>query len=144
MEVFDTIQATPDTAIVWRNGRFFLLDQRVLPDKEHYLALDSAADVADAIRDMVVRGAPAIGVTAAFGVVLAARERYADDPANWRRDIEQDLERLAESRPTAVNLFWALQCMRGVIERLPADQPPFEVLLDEAKAIHREESEMHF
>jgi len=139
MEVIDTIQATPDTAIVWRNGRFFLLDQRVLPDKEHYLALDSAAEVADAIRDMVVRGAPAIGVTAAFGVVLGARERYADEPANWRRDIEQDLERLAASRPTAVNLFWALQRMRGVIERLPAGQAPFEPLLDEAKAIHRED-----
>jgi methylthioribose-1-phosphate isomerase len=129
----------PDNAIVWHDGRFYLLDQRVLPQREEFLACNSAAEVADAIRDMVVRGAPAIGVTAAFGVVLTARERHADDPANWRREIEPDLERLAASRPTAVNLFWALQRMRGAIERLPADQPPFEVLLEEAKAIHRED-----
>ena len=139
MEIIDTIPATPDSAILWRDDRFFLLDQRMLPDKEQYLALDSAAEVADAIRDMVVRGAPAIGVTAAFGVVLAARDRYGADPDNWRRDMEQDLEYLAAARPTAVNLFWALRRMRGVIGRLPSDQAPFHPLLDEALAIHRED-----
>jgi len=139
VEIIDTIPAAPNTAILWRDGRFLLLDQRVLPELERYLALDRAAEVADAIRDMVVRGAPAIGVTAAFGVVLAVRQRYGADPVNWRRDMEQDLEYLAASRPTAVNLFWALKRMRAAIDKLPADKAPFEPLLAEAQAIHRED-----
>ena len=63
-------------AVVWRDDSLFLLDQRILPQQQQYIALHSASDTAQAIRDMVVRGAPAIGIAAAYGVVMAARARY--------------------------------------------------------------------
>jgi methylthioribose-1-phosphate isomerase len=83
----------------WRGDRLELLDQRLLPEKSEYVACRSAEEVAAAIRDMVVRGAPAIGCAAAFGVVLG-------------RQTEKSYAVLAASRPTAVNLFWALERMR--------------------------------
>jgi methylthioribose-1-phosphate isomerase len=73
---------------------------------------------------MVVRGAPAIGIAAAYGVVLAAREAYARAPAAWQAHIEADMARLAASRPTAVNLFWALERMRGLFDAGPGDPAP--------------------
>ena len=85
--------------IVWKGDRLELLDQRKLPDQSVYLACRTAAEVAAAIRHMVVRGAPAIGCAAAFGVVLA-------------KGSPQGYDVLAKSRPTAVNLFWALERMR--------------------------------
>ena len=85
--------------IRWRGDRLELLDQRLLPEKTVYVTYRTAAEVARAIRDMVVRGAPAIGCAAAFGVVLSK-----GSPESYRI--------LAESRPTAVNLFWALERMR--------------------------------
>ena len=85
--------------IRWKNGRLELLDQRLLPDEERYVACRTAAEVATAIREMVVRGAPAIGCSAAFGVVLSG-----GSPESY--------ELLAKSRPTAVNLFWALERMK--------------------------------
>ena len=85
--------------IRWRGDRLELLDQRLLPEKTVYVTCRTAAEVAQAIRDMVVRGAPAIGCAAAFGVVL-----------DKGRDEAFDV--LARSRPTAVNLFWALERMR--------------------------------
>jgi len=83
----------------WRGDRLELLDQRLLPEKLSYVECKSAADVAQAIRDMVVRGAPAIGCAAAFGVVLD-------------KGSKSGYEALAASRPTAVNLFWALERMK--------------------------------
>ncbi|HEX4926589.1 MAG TPA: S-methyl-5-thioribose-1-phosphate isomerase [Burkholderiales bacterium] len=85
--------------IRWKRDRLELLDQRLLPGKKKYIACRSAEQVAKAIRDMVVRGAPAIGCAAAFGVVLSSGKRQA-------------YEVLAKSRPTAVNLFWALERMK--------------------------------
>ena len=75
--VIQDMPADPDRAIVWSGDRLLLLDQRKLPAEERYLALSCAREIAEAIRSMVVRGAPAIGITAAYGVVLAARERFA-------------------------------------------------------------------
>ena len=86
--------------IRWKGDRLELLDQRLLPDQTVYITCSSAAEVATAIRDMVVRGAPAIGCAAAFGVVLGASSRQA-------------FAALAASRPTAVNLFWALERMKA-------------------------------
>jgi methylthioribose-1-phosphate isomerase len=86
-------------ALRWRGDRLELLDQRFLPDKTLYVTCHTAVDVARAIRDMVVRGAPAIGCAAAFGVVLS-------------RGSSEGYAALAESRPTAVNLFWALERMK--------------------------------
>jgi methylthioribose-1-phosphate isomerase len=131
--------ATPDNAIVWRDEQLYLLDQRLLPQAEVYLPLQQVAEVAEAIRDMVVRGAPAIGITAAFGVVLAARRRFAQDAAHWRSAIEPDLELLAHSRPTAINLFWAIERMKERIAALPPDEEPFAPLLAEAQRIHQED-----
>jgi methylthioribose-1-phosphate isomerase len=85
--------------IRWKGDRLELLDQRLLPEKTEYVTCRTAAEVAQAIRDMVVRGAPAIGCAAAFGVVLGKGKKEA-------------FELLAQSRPTAVNLFWALERMR--------------------------------
>jgi len=125
----DTVQA-----IRWENKQLQLLDQRLLPHKTVYLEFDGVAVVAEAIRDMVVRGAPAIGITAAYGIVLAARARFAESSAGWKALIETDLQTLAQSRPTAVNLFWAIECMREVITGLQGDPEP--ALLAEAKKIH--------
>ncbi len=132
------IQVSPDTAIVWQAGRLYLLDQRRLPHEEAYLELDDAGAVADAIRDMVVRGAPAIGITAAYGVVLGARRRYEESPTGWRSSIDADLTRLADARPTAANLFWALDRMRALFGEVGGENPEPR-LLGEAEAIHRED-----
>ena len=98
-------------AIAWDGHALKLLDQRHLPLEEQYITCTSAEDVAAAIRDMVVRGAPAIGISAAYGVVLAARA--AGDA--WLSQLEPAFELLAASRPTAVNLFWALDRMRDAM-----------------------------
>lgn len=118
------------------NDRVVMLDQRLLPEYEHYVQLASVAEVAEAIRSMVVRGAPAIGISAGYAMVLAALEA--------RRDglIEGALERAAvllkQARPTAVNLAWAVDRMllraRGV-----ARSELHGVLADEARSIHRED-----
>lgn len=90
-------------AVRWTGSVLELLDQRLLPERKTYVACHSAADVAAAIRDMVVRGAPAIGCAAAFGMALEARRGG---------DLDAARALLAASRPTAVNLFWALERMR--------------------------------
>ncbi len=124
-------------AVVWRNDKLYLLDQRLLPHQQKFLAFETAAAVADAIRNMVVRGAPAIGVTAAYGVVLAARAAYVSAPADWRRNVEKDLVLLAAARPTAVNLCWALERMQRVMGDVQGD--PESILLQEAVHIHEED-----
>ncbi|MDG4553117.1 MAG: S-methyl-5-thioribose-1-phosphate isomerase [Candidatus Competibacter sp.] len=124
-------------AVVWREDALDLLDQRLLPAVERYRRLASVTEVAQAIRDMVVRGAPAIGIAAAYGVVLAARARYAEDPKRWRRTIGSDLAALAAARPTAVNLFWALRRMERAIDRSSGN--PAVDLLSEARTIHEED-----
>ncbi|MEJ2687441.1 MAG: S-methyl-5-thioribose-1-phosphate isomerase, partial [Gammaproteobacteria bacterium] len=124
-------------AVEWTEGGLRLLDQRYLPGQEDYLAPATGGEVADAIRAMVVRGAPAIGITAAYGVVLAARARYAAQPGDWRKGLEADLELLAQARPTAVNLVWALDRMRRRLAGVEGD--PEGPLLEEARAIHEED-----
>ncbi len=135
-----SLSAHPDHAILWREDRLYLLDQRQLPARETFLPLETAAETARAIRDMVVRGAPAIGIAAAYGVVLAARARYEASKARWKQEIAADLEQFAAARPTAVNLFWALRRMNRRIADLAAGDP-VPHLLAEAQAIHREDRE---
>ena len=127
------------SAIVWRDGALELLDQRVLPRTSVRRRYTSCAEVAAAIREMVVRGAPAIGVAAAYGVVLAARQRFVEAPATWRARIDADFDGLAASRPTAVNLRWALDRMRGAIDTVAADADPEPPLLEAARAMHAED-----
>lgn len=104
--------------IRWRGEFLELLDQRRLPAQEIYLRYADAEAVAGAIRDMVVRGAPAIGIAAAYGAALAAKRvlREANGGAvDWLSALNPALQTLAESRPTAVNLFWALDQARARI-----------------------------
>jgi methylthioribose-1-phosphate isomerase len=121
-------------ALLWSERGLRVLDQRRLPSVVEYEIFDSAQGVAEAIASMRVRGAPAIGIAAAYGVVLAARQRYRKNPDNWREAIEADLAELASSRPTAVNLFWALDRMRSEIGAIKGDPEPH--LLQAARAIH--------
>jgi len=138
METRAALAVHPDNAIVWHDGRLYLLDQRYLPEDAGFLACDSATAVAQAIASMAVRGAPAIGIAAAYGVVLAARDAFGHHAADWRRHVEGDLERLAASRPTAVNLFWALRRMRQTMDGLGGGDPAAD-LLAQARAIHAED-----
>jgi methylthioribose-1-phosphate isomerase len=100
----------------WRDSRIEMIDQRILPAAFEYVACDSAESVAHAIRSMVVRGAPAIGVAAAYGVALEALRLQGEPTAAFNTGMERGFARLAESRPTAVNLFWALARMRDVLQ----------------------------
>ncbi|TWC38924.1 methylthioribose-1-phosphate isomerase [Pseudomonas sp. SJZ079] len=127
-------------AIEWREGVLHLLDQRLLPLQEIWQSYDSAAAVAEAIRSMVVRGAPAIGISAAYGLLLGAQARVAAG-GDWRAALEADFQVLAESRPTAVNLFWALNRMRERLDRLREGECPLPVLEAEALGIHQSDRE---
>jgi methylthioribose-1-phosphate isomerase len=125
----------------WKNDRLEMIDQRVLPARFDYLAYDSAQGVADAIRTMVVRGAPAIGCAAAYGVALEARRLKDMPPSEFASLMGRAFEVLAHSRPTAVNLFWALQRMKAVLDSA-ADQPSpriAERLIQEAHEVLRED-----
>lgn len=132
LEQYDTFKP-----VLWDDEAVCLLDQRLLPQQHQYLYCRSVAGVAQAIRDMVVRGAPAIGITAAYGVALAARQRYAESPGDWRTPLEGDLQQLEGARPTAINLHWAIARMRDRLAGLDGD--PFDGLLQEARTIHEED-----
>jgi methylthioribose-1-phosphate isomerase len=125
----------------WDGERLVLIDQRLLPHAIEYRHYDSAEGVAEAIRAMVVRGAPAIGCAAAYGLALEAR-RHTDEPsAQFLSALSTAAARLAGSRPTAVNLAWALDRMGRCLDRVRT-LPPAAVaaaLAEEAKAIHAED-----
>ncbi|MDD2816876.1 MAG: S-methyl-5-thioribose-1-phosphate isomerase [Thiotrichaceae bacterium] len=122
-------------AVRWQDNQLCLIDQRKLPAEYQVINLNTAAAVALAIKDMVVRGAPAIGVTAAYGVVLAAQAAYQQNPAHWKTLIQTDLQLLANARPTAVNLHWALAQMQAQFAEIHDDPVPH--LLAVARAIHQ-------
>lgn len=123
--------------LVWTEAGLEVLDQRLLPQHVKYRLCTTAREVAEAISTMQVRGAPAIGVAAAFGVVLAARQRFRECPDKWRDLIEQDLDCLVQARPTAVNLAWAVARMRRTIAAIEGDPEP--VLRAQAQAIQAED-----
>jgi len=125
----------------WKDGRLEMIDQRVLPARFEYLAYDSAASVADGIRSMVVRGAPAIGCAAAYGVALEALRLRDLDLEVFRDGMAKAFDVLAGSRPTAVNLFWALARMRDCMDAVSVSAPweMAEKLLEEAHAVLSED-----
>ena len=111
---------TPESTLTplrWRRGALYLIDQLKLPGEEVWVKCETDADVAEAIRTMVVRGAPAIGCAAAYGVALAARRLVDTTPLPTKKRfaalLERAIEKLRATRPTAVNLFWALAQMRN-------------------------------
>ncbi len=129
----------------WReqpgHGRLEMIDQTRLPAVFEYLSYDSADGVAHGIRTMVVRGAPAIGVAAAYGVALEALRRQDSAAPAFDSAMDDGLAVLAASRPTAVNLFWALERMRACRATHAHKAPPAQAaaLLAEAQAIHAED-----
>lgn len=105
----------------WSDGVLEMIDQRILPATFKYVQYDSAAAVAEGIRSMVVRGAPAIGVAAAYGVALEALRLLAATDESFQRGMNEGFNTLAQSRPTAVNLFWALARMKQVWQSISSE-----------------------
>ncbi|MDP8299869.1 MAG: S-methyl-5-thioribose-1-phosphate isomerase [Candidatus Tantalella remota] len=103
--------------IRWKNNRAELIDQRILPRKARYVNCVSAKDMHDAIKTMIIRGAPAIGIAGAYGVYLGVRGSRAKDMKTFSKELWKVTKYLASSRPTARNLFWALERMEGVVAR---------------------------
>ncbi len=127
----------------WRDGRLELIDQRLLPLEFDYVACDSAAQTANAIRDMVVRGAPAIGCAAAYGIAVEAQRSAQTSREQFDAAFDVACEILAASRPTAVNLFWAIERMRECHARCRGKTPGDEArtLLELARQMHSEDIE---
>jgi len=127
--------------IKYSDGVLRLIDQRLLPTEETWLKYTDYQEVAEAIRSMVVRGAPAIGVTAAYGAYFGARDIEAESYADFIGEFEQVCDVLAATRPTAVNLFWALERMKSLV-RANVDQPVDNLKIGleyEAMAINEED-----
>jgi methylthioribose-1-phosphate isomerase len=128
----------------WREGRLELIDQRRLPLEFEYVACEDAAQTANAIRDMVVRGAPAIGCTAAYGVAVEAQRHGGAARADFDAALEASFKVLAASRPTAVNLFWAIARMREchAQTRNVSTRAAAAALLALARQIHSDDIEI--
>ena len=125
----------------WRDGALELIDQRLLPSRFEYVRCASASETAEAIRSMVVRGAPAIGCAAAYGMAVEAKAARELQPDDFQDRLEQAFARLAAARPTAVNLRWALERMRRCLEGAAALTPDAigDALLAEAHQIRDED-----
>lgn len=126
----------PET-IKWQDGRLYLLDQRRLPGAVHYLHIDSLDTGVEAIRTLAVRGAPAIGIAAAYilAVAMEGQGPRAADPPSFRQRLAELARELRGARPTAVNLAWAVDRL----VRRAAAEPTVAALVDEAQVIHRED-----
>lgn len=129
----------------WVNDHLEMIDQRVLPAKFEYISYGDAQSVAEGIQSMVVRGAPAIGVAAAYGVALEALALAKLKSNNFVNDLSVGIERLSQSRPTAVNLFWALERMkkRWADSFLLSEQEVANELLNEAHRIFAEDVQIN-
>jgi methylthioribose-1-phosphate isomerase len=129
--------------IEWRNGKLIIIDQTKLPLEELYLEISDYRELADAIKLLKIRGAPVIGIAGAFGVCLGANELETENLSDFKLRMTKIINELAATRPTAVNLFWALDRMKTVIES-NAGMKPAEIklkLLDEAIRILEEDRE---
>lgn len=127
---------TPESAVrtlYFENGSLMLLDQRRLPHDVDYVRCGTSGEVVDAIVAMVVRGAPAIGIAAAYGIVLAVTHAFERAGPQWREAAAGDIEALRNARPTAVNLAWAIDAMVATFATAPAD--PREFLLEHATTL---------
>lgn len=129
--------------VEWTDEGVRMLDQRILPTEEKYLMLRSYEEVAEAIKKMVVRGAPAIGVSAAMGLALGAKQSVGTSVADLEYDFDYMCEVMAATRPTAVNLFWAIERMRDSFRRAKAETTDAEEvkqkLIVEAQSIFNDD-----
>ena len=129
--------------IQWADGKLMLLDQTRLPREEVLLDIGDYRAAADAIRDMQVRGAPAIGVTAAYAVAMAAQEIQAGSREEFLTQLQEPAAYIAAARPTAVNLQWAVDRMLGVASSEPEVAQVQQRLLQEAQRIQKEDEEIN-
>jgi methylthioribose-1-phosphate isomerase len=129
--------------IEWTDEGVRMIDQRKLPMVEEYPVFKTYEEVAEAIRAMVIRGAPAIGVAAAMGVALGVRDSKAKNVAELQEDFKQIANTLASTRPTAVNLFWAIERMKRLFKEIATNgadkRKVAETLIEEALAIQAED-----
>lgn len=128
----------------WMDDHLRILDQTRLPEETVYLNCDTVDEVASAIRDLKVRGAPAIGIASAFGVVVGMRKQSSQSWKKYEERLKHVISTLAETRPTAVNLFWALERMRMMAEKHKGEdlEKTTQLLLNEAISIHEEDKLM--
>jgi methylthioribose-1-phosphate isomerase len=129
--------------IKWNKDSVSILDQRLLPIEEVYHTYTSYTDVARAIKDMVTRGAPAIGVTAGMGIALAAKKSQAISLDEFVTEMDNVFRIFAESRPTAVNLFWSIDRMKKIVTREKNINRIKELLEKEAITIYNEDIEIN-
>ena len=127
--------------VEWTDRGVRFLDQTKLPTEEAYVTCTTYQQVADAIRNMIVRGAPAIGVSAAMGIALGIKNAKSESVGELRQELDRICEVVAKTRPTAVNLFWAIRRMQGKFERArvrPIAQIK-QTLIEEAQRMHAED-----
>jgi methylthioribose-1-phosphate isomerase len=131
--------------VEWSDEGVRMLDQRLLPTEEKWLVLRTYDDVAKGIKDMVVRGAPAIGVSAAYGIALGAKQFVGTNMADLEDELDYICDVLGKTRPTAVNLFWAIDRMKRTFQKAKSEGKSIaeiqQILIDDAKAIHAEDIE---
>jgi methylthioribose-1-phosphate isomerase len=131
--------------VEWSDEGVRMLDQRLLPTEEKWLVLQTYDEVAAGIRDMVVRGAPAIGVSAGYGIALGAKQFVGTNIDDLEEELDYVCEVIGKTRPTAVNLFWAIDRMKRTFRKAKDEGKSVSevkgILLDDAKAIHQEDIE---
>ncbi len=131
--------------VKWSDKGVLMLDQRLLPTEEKWLTLKSFNEVADGIRDMVVRGAPAIGVSAAYGIALGVKNFVGTNINDLSEEFDYIADVMSKTRPTAVNLFWAIERMRRVFEQAKTDGKSIseikQILIKDAELIQEEDIE---
>jgi methylthioribose-1-phosphate isomerase len=128
--------------VIWQDDKVWLIDQTRLPAEYNLVEISRCEDMAQAIRTMIVRGAPAIGVAAAYGMYLGAREIKTDNPDEFVRQLETVAQLLRQTRPTAVNLFWAIsRMMKTAYESISTVEEIKATLLETAQAIQLEDLE---
>jgi methylthioribose-1-phosphate isomerase len=131
--------------VEWSDEGVKMLDQRLLPTEEKWPTLKTYGEVADGIRDMVVRGAPAIGVSAAYGIALGAKQFVGTNIDDLEDELDYICEVTGKTRPTAVNLFWAIDRMKRTFKKAKDEGKTIseikQILITDAKAIHEEDIE---
>ncbi len=131
--------------VKWSDEGVLMLDQRLLPTEEKWLTLRSFNEVADGIKDMVVRGAPAIGVSAAYGIALGTKNFVGMNIIDLEDDLDYICDVMSKTRPTAVNLFWAIDRMKRTFQKAKAEGKSVseikQILIQDAKDIHEEDIE---
>ncbi len=129
----------------WTDECVEMLDQRLLPMEETWLKLKTYNDVADGIRDMVVRGAPAIGVSCAYGIAIGLKNFVGMNVDDMEEELDYVCDVLGKTRPTAINLFWAIDRMKRTFQKAKSEGKSVseikQIMIDDSKAIHEEDIE---